>query len=68
MGKLNKYFSEHVNFNSCVHVSVGLGIAWLLCLIWQGYSVISLVLGIVFLVAGIAGHVYAYVASRKIVI
>ena len=56
MGKLNKYFSEHVNFSGCVHVSVGLGIAWLVSLAWC-YSVVALVLGIVFLVAGIIGQV-----------
>ena len=64
MGKLNKYFSEHPSFNSCVHVCVGLGIAWLLSLIWQGCSAISLVLGIVFLAAGIAGHIYALFAKQ----
>ena len=64
MEKLNKYMAEHVNFNSCVHVCVGLGIAWLLSLIWQGYSVISLVLGIVFLVAGIVGHIYPLFAKQ----
>ena len=64
MEKLNKYMAEHVNFNSCVHVCVGLGIAWLLSLIWQGCSVISLVLGIVFLAAGIAGHIYPLFAKQ----
>ena len=64
MGKINKYFAEHVNYNSCVHVFVGLGIAWLLSLAWQGYSVISLVLGIVFLVAGIVGHIYPLFAKQ----
>ncbi len=64
MEKLNKYFSEHVSFNSGVHVCVGLGIAWLLSLIWQGCSVISLVLGIVFLVLGIAGHIYPLFAKQ----
>ena len=64
MEKLNKYFSEHVMCNSCVHVCVGLGIAWLLSLAWQGYSVISLVLGIVFLAAGIAGHIYPLLAKK----
>ncbi len=64
MEKLNKYFAEHPRFNSCVHVSVGLGIAWLLSLIWQGCSVISLVLGIVFLVLGIAGHIYPLFAKQ----
>ena len=64
MEKINKYFSEHTMFNSWVHVSVGLGFAWLLSLAWQGYSVISLVLGIVFLVIGIAGHIYPLLAKQ----
>ena len=64
MQKIDKYFAEHVNFNSLVHVCVGLGIAWLLSLIWQGCSVISLVLGIVFLVLGIAGHIYPLFAKQ----
>ncbi len=64
MEKINKYFAEHVNYNSLVHVFVGLGIAWLLSLIWQGCSVISLVLGIVFLVAGIIGHIYPLFAKQ----
>ena len=64
MGKINKYMAEHVNYNACVHVCVGLGIAWLLSLIWQGYSVLSLVLGIVFLAAGIAGHIYPLFAKQ----
>ncbi|MBA7692176.1 hypothetical protein ES703_100734 [subsurface metagenome] len=63
MGKINKYFTEHVSFNSCVHVFVGLGIAWLISLAWH-YSIVALVLGIVFLVAGIAGHIYAQFAKQ----
>ena len=64
MEKLNKYMAEHVNYNACVHICMGLGIAWLLSLIWQGCSVISLVLGIVFLVAGIVGHIYPLFAKQ----
>ena len=63
MGNVNKYFSEHVACNSGTHVCVGLGIAWLLGMAWQGYSVISLVLGIVFLAVGIISHVYAMFAK-----
>ena len=66
MGKMDKWSTEHTKWNAWIHIWMGLGIAWLLSLIWQGYSLISLVLGIVFLVAGIAGHVYVYFASRKI--
>ena len=64
MERLNKYFAEHPTFNSLTHIFVGLGIAWLLSLAWQGYSVISLVLGIVFLVAGIVGHIYPLFAKQ----
>ncbi len=64
MGKINKYFTEHPTFNSATHVCVGLGIAWLLSLAWQGCSVVSLVLGIVFLVAGIVGHIYPLFAKE----
>ncbi|MFC1918496.1 hypothetical protein ACFLWW_00775 [Chloroflexota bacterium] len=64
MGKINKYFSEHAMFNSWVHISIGLGIAWLLSLAWQGSSGISLVLGIIFLAIGIAGHIYPLLAKQ----
>ena len=64
MKKLNKYFAEHVNYNSMVHVCVGLGIAWLISLTWS-YSVVALVLGIVFIVIGIVGHVYPLFAKPK---
>jgi len=63
MGKMNEYFAHHVSFNSSVHVCMGLGIAWLLAMIWQGYSVLSLVLGIVFIVIAIAGHFYVQFAE-----
>jgi len=62
MDKINKYFSEHVVYNSMIHGSVGLGIAWLISLAW-GYSVVALVLGIIFLVIGIAGHIYPLFAK-----
>ena len=64
MGKMNEYFAKHPSFNSLIHVFVGLGIAWLLSLLWQGCSLISLVLGIVFLVAGIVGHIYPLCAKQ----
>ena len=63
MGKMKSYFAAHPNCNSSVHVSVGLGIAWLISLAWY-YSTVALVLGIVFLVIGIAGHVYAQFAKQ----
>ena len=63
MDKMKKYFTEHPNYNSLIHVFVGLGIAWLISLSW-GYSVVSLVLGIIFIVAGIAGHVYPLFAKK----
>ena len=61
-----KYHGEHINRTNWIPICMGLGGAWLLSLIWGGYSLISLVLGIVFFVAGIAGHIYIYFASRKI--
>ena len=64
MKKMDKWESEHVNWSGTIHVFIGLGIAWLLSLIWQGYSLISLVLGIVFLVAGIAGLIYPLFAKQ----
>ena len=59
MGKVEEWEAKHVNWSGTIHVFLGLGIAWLLSLIWQGYSLISLVLGIVCLVAGIIGLIYA---------
>ena len=63
MGKADEYFNKHVGFAIGVHFISGLGIAWLLSLIWH-YSLISLVLGVVFVVAGIAGHLYARFAKQ----
>ena len=65
MAKLNKWFERHVGFAIGLHFFSGLGIAWLISLAWY-CSTVALVLGIVFTVAGIAGHIYARVASRKI--
>jgi len=62
--QIDKWESEHVNWSGLIHVFIGLGIAWLLALIWQGYSVISLALGILFSVAGMAGLVYPLFAKR----
>lgn len=64
MKRIDKWEAEHVNWSGMIHVFIGLGLAWLLALIWQGYSPISLVLGIVFLVAGIAGLIYPLFAKR----
>ena len=61
--KINAYYAKHVGFAIGVHFFSGLGIAWLLSLIWH-YSLISLVLGIVFVVAGITGGLYAHFAKR----
>ncbi|MBA7660420.1 hypothetical protein ES703_68422 [subsurface metagenome] len=65
MKKMMKYHGEHINRTNWIPICTGLGIAWLLSLIWQGYSPVTLVLGIVFLVASIVGHIYIYSASRK---
>ena len=53
--RLYSYFKEHTGFTDLIHVSVGLGLAFLIVgnnfLIW----------GIVFLTIGILGHIYAFV-------
>ena len=56
--KVSSYCAKHANFNAWMHVFAGLGIAWLVSLSWH-YAIHPLVLGVVFLVAGIAMHVYA---------
>ena len=62
MGNLDEYMTKHVGFAIGVHFVSGLGIAWLLSLIWH-YSLISLVLGVIFSVVGITGHFYARLAK-----
>ena len=59
---MESYFVAHPTYNSLIHVSVGLGIAWLISLAWH-CSIVALVLGIVFLVAGIVGHIYPLFAK-----
>jgi len=57
--RVRSYCAKHfVDFNAWMHLFMGLGIAWLVSLTWH-YAIHPLVLGIVFLVAGIAMHVYA---------
>lgn len=56
--KVSSYSAKHVNFNALTHLFMGLGIAWLVSLTWY-YAIHALVLGVVFLVAGIVMHVYA---------
>ena len=63
MGKMNEYFAKHSSFNAGTHLSMGLGIAWLVSLVWH-CSTVALVLGIVFLVGGLAGHIYALLARQ----
>ena len=63
MGKIKSYFTAHPTFNSLIHVSVGLGIAWLISLAWS-YTVVALVLGIVFTAIGIVGHIYPLFAKQ----
>ncbi len=63
MGKINEYFAKHSTCNALTHLSMGLGIAWLVSLAWY-CSIVALVLGIVFLVAGVAGHIYALLAKQ----
>ncbi len=63
MGKIDEYFAKHTSLNALTHLSMGLGTAWLVSLAWH-CSTVALVLGIVFLVAGIAGHIYAQLAKQ----
>ncbi len=63
MGKIEEYFAKHSRCNALTHLSIGLGIAWLISLAWS-CSTVALVLGIVFLVAGISGHIYAQFAKQ----
>ncbi len=58
MGNIEEYFATHSKCNALTHLSTGLGAAWLISLAWH-YSIVALVLGIVFFVVGIAGHIYA---------
>ena len=58
MTKIEEVWAKHPGFNSGVHFFGGLGIAWLVSLAWH-YSIVALVLGIVFSAASIAGRVYA---------
>jgi len=63
MKKIDKWEAEHVNWSGTIHVFIGLGIAWLISLAWH-CSIIALVLGIVFLVAGIVGLIYPLFAKQ----
>ena len=63
MGKVDEYYAKHVGFAIGIHFVGGLGIAWLVSLAWY-YSIVALVLGIVFVVASIAGHLYARFAKQ----
>ncbi len=66
MGKIDEYFAKHSTCNALTHLSMGLGIAWLVSLAWH-YSTVALVLGIVFLVIGIAvnGYIYTRLAKQQ---
>ena len=58
MTKIEEVWAKHPSFCAGVHFFGGLGIAWLVSLAWH-YSIVALVLGIVFSVTSIAGRVYA---------
>ena len=62
MGNLDEYYAKHVGFAIGIHFISGLGVAWLISLAWH-YSVVALVLGIVFIAIGIAGHLRARFAK-----
>ena len=63
MGKMEEWEAKHVNWSGTIHVFIGLGIAWLISLAWH-YSIVALILGIVFLVAGIVGLIYPLFAKQ----
>ena len=63
MRRIDRWEAEHVNWSGAIHVSIGLGIAWLISLAWH-YSLHTLILGIVFLVAGIVGLIYPLFAKQ----
>ena len=50
MEKRTKWCHEHINWCCWGHVWVGLGVAWLISLTWY-YSIVALVLGIIFFLA-----------------
>jgi len=60
---MDEYFAKHSKCNAWTHLSTGLGIAWLVSLAWH-CSIVALGLGTAFLVAGIAGHIYAQFAKQ----
>lgn len=51
------YFGKHVEFNSVVHILIGIGIGALLTYPVAGIHPVRF--GLVFLVLGILGHVWA---------
>ena len=54
---ITKYFTKHIEYNSAVHVLIGIGIGALLTYPVAGSHPVRF--GVVFLVLGILGHVWA---------
>lgn len=60
---MSEYFAKHTVRNTLPHLSTGLGIYLLVSTAWHR-SIVTLVLGIVFLIAGIAGYICAQFAKQ----
>ena len=56
--KIRSCYAKHPDFNAAVHVTTGLGIAFLVSLAWH-YAVPVLVTGAIFLLAAIAMEAHA---------
>lgn len=52
-----KYFGKHVEFNSVVHVLIGVGIGALLTYPVAGMHPVRF--GLIFLILGLGGHIWA---------
>jgi len=53
MRRLYSYFKKHILFTDLIHISIGLGIGLLIAnlIVW----------GIVFIVLGLLGHIWAFI-------
>ena len=60
--KIRNYYTKHADFNAMVHVLTGMGIAWIISLIWH-YSMPVLVVGLVFFAVAFAMEGYTHHAG-----
>ena len=56
--RLFAYFKEHIAFTDFIHISLGLGIGFLIA----GKDLFSL--GIIFLAISLVGHIYAFAKGK----